>query len=41
MRYRRLLEQLRTQNWLAVGIDLVIVIVSVRAGLRAFAEDRP
>ena len=34
MRYRRLVEQLRTQNWTAVGIDLVIVIVGVFIGIQ-------
>ena len=29
MRYRRLLSQLRRQDWLAVAIDLVIVVVGV------------
>lgn len=34
MRYRRLVEQLRTQNWMAVGIDLVIVVVGVFIGIQ-------
>ncbi len=34
MRYRRLVEQLRTQNWAAVVIDLVIVIVGVFIGIQ-------
>ncbi len=34
MRYRRLLEQLREQNWLAVAIDLVIVVGGVFIGMQ-------
>ena len=34
MRYRRLREQLREQNWTAVGIDLVIVVVGVFIGIQ-------
>jgi len=34
MRYRRLREQLRDQNWTAIGIDLVIVVVGVFIGLQ-------
>ncbi len=33
MRYRRLVESLRTQNWTAVAIDLVIVVVGVYIGI--------
>ncbi len=42
MRYRRLVEQLRTQNWMAVVIDLVIVIVGVFMGIQVanWNEDR-
>jgi hypothetical protein len=46
MRYRRLREQLRDQNWTAVGIDLVIVVVGVFIGIQvanwnaALAEQR-
>jgi hypothetical protein len=34
MRYRRLLDQIRQQNWTAVGIDLVIVVVGVFIGIQ-------
>jgi hypothetical protein len=34
MRYRRLLQQLRRQDWTAVGIDLVIVVVGVFIGIQ-------
>ncbi len=34
MRYRRLVEHLQTQNWMAIGIDLVIVIVGVFIGIQ-------
>ena len=42
MRYRRLVEQLRTQNWTAIGIDLVIVVVGVYIGIQManWNEDR-
>lgn len=34
MRYRRLIDQIRQQNWTAVGIDLVIVVVGVFIGIQ-------
>lgn len=34
MRYRRLIEQLRQQNWTAIGIDFVIVVVGVFIGIQ-------
>jgi hypothetical protein len=34
MRYRRLLDQLRQQRWMAIGIDLVIVVVGVFIGIQ-------
>ncbi len=42
MRYRRLVAQLRTQNWMAIGIDLVIVVVGVFIGIQVanWNEDR-
>lgn len=42
MRYRRLLTQLRKQNWTAVGVDLVIVVLGVFIGIQVanWNEDR-
>ncbi len=42
MRYRRLLDQVKQQNWTAVGIDLVIVVVGVFIGIQVanWNEDR-
>lgn len=42
MRYRRLIEQLRQQNWTAVAIDFVIVVVGVFIGIQManWNEDR-
>lgn len=42
MRYRRLIDQLRQQNWMAVAIDLVIVVVGVFIGIQVanWNEDR-
>jgi len=34
MRYRRLLDQLRRQDWMAIAIDLVIVVVGVFIGIQ-------
>jgi len=34
MRYRRLLEHLREQNWIAVAIDLAIVVAGVFIGIQ-------
>ena len=31
---RRVMEHVRTQNWLAVGIDFVIVVVGVFVGIQ-------
>ena len=35
MPFRRVAEHLRTQNWAAVAIDFVIVVVGVYIGLQA------
>lgn len=42
MRYRRLREQLQQQNWMAVVVDLVIVVVGVFIGIQVanWNEDR-
>jgi hypothetical protein len=42
MRYRRLIDQIREQNWTAVGIDLAIVVVGVFIGIQVanWNEDR-
>ena len=42
MRYRRLLDQLRQQNWMAIAIDLVIVVAGVFIGIQVanWNEDR-
>ncbi|MHA6288412.1 hypothetical protein [Maricaulis sp. CAU 1757] len=42
MRVRRLIEHLREQNWLAVGLDFIIVVVGVFMGfqLTAWAQDQ-
>ncbi|NNU16527.1 hypothetical protein HK107_09365 [Parvularcula sp. ZS-1/3] len=34
MIFRRILEHVRTQNWIAVGIDFVIVVVGVFIGIQ-------
>ena len=37
MRVRRLTQHLEAQNWLAVGLDLAIVVVGIFLGLQVSA----